>query len=204
MMKSCSLIFQLAVLSAVLGSCASAPMPSVWKEETYLGGPLTKVFIIGAFTETGIRKLVEKEFTAQLAAHGTEAIASHTVLSPASVEKYDAVLSIMQEQGCDAVILVRSREKSGAGKPPLQPVGAAPRTLSDQWHDYYLQGYPAMPAYTWQKEHYGVETDLFDVGSGRPLWKASFDITAQGPVVQEVVPLVAVMVKQLRADRMIR
>jgi hypothetical protein len=197
---------RLAFLSVLLASCASLPAPSVWKEEAYLGGPVKKIFVIGAFTEGGIRKLVEKEFILRLASQGTEAIASHTVLSTAAVEKYDAVLSIMKEQGCDAVILVRSPGKSRSGRPLLRTEtdGAARRTLSDQWQEYYLQGYPAMPAYTWQKEHYGVETDLFEAVTGRSIWKATFDITVQGPVVQDVIPLVGIMVKQLRADGMIR
>ena len=194
----------MAFLSAVLASCASSPAPSVWKEEAYFGGPVKKIFIIGAFTEAGIRRLVEKEFVLQLGAQGTEAIASYTVLSPAAVEKHDAVLSIMKEQGCDAVILVSAPGKSGIGKPLLRTDGSARMSLSDQWQEYYLKGYPAMPAYTWQKEHYGVETDLLEAGTGRPIWTAAFDITAQGPVVQRMIPLVSVTVKQLRADRMIR
>jgi hypothetical protein len=194
----------LTFLSAVLTSCASSPAPSVWKDETYLGGSVKKIFIIGAFTEAGIRRIIEKEFVLQFGALGTEAIASSTVLSSVAVEKYDTVLSIMKEQGCDAVILMRSPGKSGSGKPLLRTEGTARQALSDQWQEYYLQGYSAMPAYTWQKEHYGVETDLFEAGSGRPVWEAAFDITAQGPVIQEMIPLVSIMVKQLRTDRMIR
>lgn len=194
----------LALVPVALGSCSSAPTPSVWKEEAYIGGPVKKVFIIGAFSEAGIRKAVENEFVLQIGTHGTEAVSGHTVLSPVTVERYDAVQSIVREQGCDAVILVRSPGRSGTGTPFPRSSGAAGRTLSDQWQEYYLKGFPEMPAYSWQEERYRVEADLFETGTGRSVWRATFDLPVQGPAVREVVPLVRVMVNRLRSDRMVR
>jgi len=196
---------QLAVILLVVGSCSSTKLTTAWKDETYLYLPAKKLFVVGAFSDAGARRLFESMLVAQLAKQGTEAVASHIVFSGENIPDHEAVMSLMKERQCDFVLVTLFRGKKTAGATEIGTgVSTAPQDFSALWRDYYQHGYTAMPPRSQEREIYGVETDLYETGEERPIWKSGGELVVNGPVADQYERFGELLVGKLRTDKMVR
>ena len=70
------LVFSVAIL---VSACASTQITSVWRDPSYQSRP-AKIMVIGVAKNPINRRLFEDEFVSQLKSHGTDAVASYTVI----------------------------------------------------------------------------------------------------------------------------
>jgi len=196
--------YLLAITSLFLCSCVSTKLTSVWKDEIYFGWPERKIIVIGAFNAPGVRRLFEEEIVRQLKLRGTDAVASHNLISSDALPKYEKVESLVKEQGADAVLITHFIGKKKTETVTRRKEIRTPRALAETWQEYYMQGYPEMPGHTGEREYYRLETDMYEVGTDRPIWQVISETCVEGPVPQKYQELVAVMLKKMHQDKMIR
>lgn len=70
----------LLLIAALLPACAATKMQSISMDETYTGGPIKKILIVGMSTELKSRLKFEKTFAEQFTKQGVDAAASHKVI----------------------------------------------------------------------------------------------------------------------------
>lgn len=157
----------------LLTACATTQVNSVWKDPSYQTRP-TKIMVIGVAKNALERRLFEDEFAMQLKAHGTEAIASYTVLSDQQQDDQAAIAAKVKELGADTILISRMVSKKTVktyvpGNPYYPPF------YYDTWPDYYGYGYRYMrsPGYIAEDEYAVIETNLYEARNDKLVWAAS-------------------------------
>ncbi|UCH45448.1 MAG: hypothetical protein JSV11_01725, partial [Nitrospiraceae bacterium] len=88
----------------VITSCARTSLKSSWKDSSYQKRP-QKVFVIGISQSPTIRILFENEFVRQFRTYGIDAVPSHKVLTYEELFDEKIILSKIEGQGIDTVLL---------------------------------------------------------------------------------------------------
>jgi hypothetical protein len=154
-------------------ACASTQLTSVWKDPSYQTRP-ARIMVIGVAKNPLNRRLFEDEFVLQLKAHGTEAIASYTVLPDKQQGDQAAIAKKVAELGADTVLVTRLVSKKIVqvyvpGNPYYPP------PYYGTWPDYYGYGYRYMysPGYIAENEYAVIETNLYETRNDKLIWAAS-------------------------------
>jgi hypothetical protein len=158
---------------AVLTSCATTQLTSVWKDPAFQSRP-EKIMVIGMAKNPLNRRLFEDEFVQQLKAHGTDAIASYTVLSDKQQEDQDVIAAKLKDVGADSVLITRLVSKKTVRV--FMPGSAYyPPPYYGTWPDYYGYGYRYLysPSYIAEDEYAVIESNLYQTGNDKLIWAAS-------------------------------
>jgi hypothetical protein len=187
----------------VVSSCATPPprWGAIWKDETYRGGYITKVLVIGAARQEKVRVFFEDEFVKQLNAHGSDAIASGTVIPFEKMMDKELVASKVKELGCDSLLITRVLYVTTADKYKPMP--------KPNWNEFYSESYgysqaPAGPRTTMGKFDARLEMKLFDAKSEQPVWSASAQMLVEDDPRNEIKLFVQTLMEKLAADKFIR
>jgi len=88
-----------------LPACAVTKFHSVSLDDTYTGGPLKKILIVGVANQSKYRLMFERIFTAEFGKRGVEAVASHKVIILASDLTKERIVRAAEKLGADAVLV---------------------------------------------------------------------------------------------------
>jgi len=97
----------LAIIFLVaLNSCARTTLRYTWKDNTYQGGTLKKVLIIGVDQQQTVRRFLEDEFARQLKSKKTDVVPSYIFLPQEKMLDKEMIVSKINELEMDAVLVV--------------------------------------------------------------------------------------------------
>ncbi len=180
-MKTMQKAFCVSAVAAtiLLAACATTKFTSVWKDETYQGHP-DKIMVIGVSKTPAIRRLTEDEFVQELKDHETSAIASYTALPDQSLGDKGAINTTAKEVGADTVLIIKV-------------VGRKTGTTGGPWETY-------------EDEYVDIETNIYDVKSGKLVWTASSEtwINENASERSRLREFVKVIVKRLSEQKIIK
>ena len=206
----------LVLIAMLVTACTTTQLNAVWKDQTYQAHP-RKIMVIGVAKNPVNRRIFEDEFVRQLNAHGTEAIASYTVLPDTQQGNHASIATKVAELRADTVLITRMVSKktvqfyvpgTASYPPPYVPAVVPPNAPGTAyypppyygtWPDYYGQGYQAMytPGYMAEEEFAVFETNLYDATNDKLIWAASFETGMHGPDQNRIKSHIGVMVKNM-------
>jgi len=190
--------FGLLILAAMLvTACATTQLNSVWKDPSYQTRP-ARVMVIGVAKKPLKRRLFEDEFVVQLKAHGTEAIASYTVLPDKKQDDQAAIAAKVKELGADTVLITRQVSKKTV-KTYVPGTVYYPPPYYGTWPDYYGYGYRYMysPGYIAEDEYAVIETNLYETRNDKLVWAASSETVMSDSNQSLIKTYVGVMVNAM-------
>ncbi|MGC2165246.1 MAG: hypothetical protein WA632_04450 [Gallionella sp.] len=163
------LLFGLVVLTG----CATTQLTSVWKDPAFQARP-NKIMVIGMAKNPLNRRLFEDEFVQQLKVHGTDAIASYTVLPDKQQEDQDVIAAKLKELSADSLLITRLISKKTV-RVFMPGTAYYPPPYYGTWPDYYGYGYRYLysPSYIAEDEYAVIETNLYQTGNDKLIWAAS-------------------------------
>jgi hypothetical protein len=159
----------LAAALALTGCSASNRLVSQWSNPAYSAPPFRKILVAGSGPESAIRRNLEDEFVAQLAATGVDALPSYRYISDDQNVDEATLRKAAQQAGADAVMLARSigRERKTEYRPgyyPYTSLGFFGPHVGASWYGAY--GWP----YAYSYDVYASETTLYDVAKNEVVW----------------------------------
>ena len=166
--------------TALIAACATTQVNAIWKNPEYQSRP-AKIMVIGVAKIPLNRRLFEDEFAQQIKVHGTEAIASYTVLPDKLQDDQTTIAAKVKELGADAVLITRLVSKKtvkiyvpGTVYYPPPYYGTWPDYYGT-WPDYYGYGYRHIysPGYIAENEYAVIETNLYETKNDKLVWAAS-------------------------------
>ncbi|HEY4698178.1 MAG: hypothetical protein A3J49_20185 [Gallionellales bacterium RIFCSPHIGHO2_02_FULL_57_16] len=190
--------FGLLILAAMLvTACATTQLNSVWKDPSYQTRP-ARVMVIGVAKKPLKRRLFEDEFVVQLKAHGTEAIASYTVLPDKKQDDQVVIAAKVKELGADTVLITRQVSKKTV-KTYVPGTVYYPPPYYGTWPDYYGYGYRYMysPGYIAEDEYAVIETNLYETRNDKLVWAASSETVMSDSNQSLIKTYVGVMVNAM-------
>lgn len=190
--------FGILMLGTMLVSaCAMTQVNTVWKDPSYQARP-TRIMVIGMAKHPLKRRLFEDEFVAQLKAHGTEAIASYTVLPDKKQDDQEVIAAKVKELGADTVLITRLVSKKIVR---VYVPGAAyfPPPYYATWPAYYGYGYNYIysPGYVAEDEYAVIETNLYETGNDKLVWAASSETAMVDSDQSMIKSYIGIMVKTM-------
>ncbi len=202
----------LILLSAsLLMSCASTRMTSTWRDPNYTGGPLKKIAVIVVQKDENVRRLVEDQVARSIPA-GTQAVPSYTLFQTLEKDK-DKIKNWLIAEGFDGALVGRLAAivRDETYRPPQTYVataspfyfGAVPYSTSFDGYYGYAFAVAQDPGYYREDLRYVVETILYKLPEGKPIWTGTSEAVnpkSRGELVAEVTRLVE---NELRKDKLV-
>jgi hypothetical protein len=188
----------MTLLSVIfMNACATTALTSVWKNETYQGGPLRKILIIGVDRNPGMKRLLEDEFVFQLKAKGIDAVPSHAVLPEDAVMGKEMITAKISELRIDSVLitsLVDVKETEAYESPnffaPNNPNG---------FYGYYMECcYSVTLGYNVE-----IETRIFDSHYDKLIWSALSATVLEPAPEKTIKSYIAAIVSELQNEKLL-
>ena len=167
----------------LLAGCVATQVNAVWKDPSYTSRP-ARIMVIGVARNPLNRRIFEDEFVARLKAHGTDAIASYTVVPDKQQDDHEAIAAKVRELDADTVLVTRL-----VSRKTVQTVVPGtiyyPPSYYGSWPDYYSYGYNYLytPGYIAEDEYAVIETNLYSARDDKLVWATSAEtsITDSNP-----------------------
>ncbi len=191
----------MGVALLMLASCApTTKVNAVWKDENYQG-PIRKITVIGASEKQAVRNLFEDEFVRELRTHGTDALASHTVLSLAQLADKEKAAAKIRSLGADTVLIARLVDRK-----TVQTSVPAQSYIIPYYYNYFSSYYGQVitPAYVYQDDYTYVETNLYDLKTENLIWTARSETWMVETDQTLIKAFIKVMIDRLSADKIIQ
>ncbi len=199
-------------LLPLLCSCAGTKIKQTWKSPVYEGGAVGKVAVVGVVDRGLLRQGVENRFVRQLSEKAQPAVTTFDLFTlPEVKENKDAAADQLRAAGAEAVLIVRLANSALNYREmrvgPERYAGVATGFESWGWYDYYTVAFVDLSTtYSSTQEKVYVDASLFDLRTEKHLWSAMtktvLDYDTDG--LAELDSLVAMVVKRMRADGMVR
>jgi len=180
---------------AFLNACATTQFDSVWKDETYQGGPLKRVLIIGVATKPEISRYFEEIFVQQLKTRGVDAVPSNIVFAESEMLKKETFLSKIKELKIDSVLFTKLAGIKDAGIYETSTTSIS----RDGYYGYYSQRYQTVSL------GYNIVliTRICDAKSGNLIWSALSETVLEGSPENVIDLFIPAIMKQLEDGKLI-
>ncbi|HTN94552.1 MAG TPA: hypothetical protein VMJ33_08230 [Gallionella sp.] len=187
-------LIPLIPLALLFTACATTELTSVWKDPSYQARP-AKILVIGVARNPINRRIFEDEFVSQIKAHGTDAIASYTVLPDTQQEDREAIAAKVKQLGADTILITRLVSKR-IMQTYVPGTAYIPPPYYGYWPDYYGYGYRYLytPGYIAEDEYAVIETNLYEAKSDKLVWAASSETGIGGSKQVAIQNYIGVMV----------
>lgn len=187
----------LMLIAMLVTACASTQINSVWKDPSYQARP-ARIMVIGVAKHPLKRRLFEDEFVMQLKAHGTEAIASYTVLPDKKQDDQEAIAAKVKELGADTVLITRLVSKKIV-RTYMPGTPYFPPPYYGTWPAYYGYGYRYLysPGYIAEDEYAVIETNLYETRNDKLVWAASSETVMVDSDQSMIKSYIGIMVKTM-------
>ncbi len=181
----------------ILNSCATTSLTTVWKDNTYKGGPLKKVLIIGVFNSQNMKKFFEDEFVRQLKNEGIDAVPSYTLFPEETILDKEMIVDKIKELRMDSVLITRVVDVTDAGGYETYPTRVDP---GGDFYDYYV-----MCCQTAVSVGYVVvlETRLFEEKYDKVIWSALSETSLQRTVEATMMSFIPAAIENMHYNHLI-
>jgi len=181
-----------------LPACAVTKFHSVSVDDTYTGGPIKKVLIVGVANERRSRLLFERMFAEEFGKRGVEAVASHKVIIlPKDLTK-ERIVREAEKLGADAVLVtfvVGVKDQYLTYDPAN--VQRAPRTkLSWNW----VNTYASEPVTYTKMESVRLSTNIFERKTEKLVWNGISETVDMESVEEVIDSLCKAVLKDIRKN----
>lgn len=188
----------------MLAGCANSTIKSSWRDATDSAGPPRKIVVFVAVRDDNLRRMAENQLAHSLPPDMTPTAGHLLDLDPRL--EVATVRQRLVSGGFDAALVSRlvSVDKSQSVVPAQtsfmsDPLfwGVGPHYRS--FYSYYPYAY-TMPAYTVENTRVVVETLLYRLPEGRPVWTAVSESLNPRSSLQVVEELVKLIGQKLRSE----
>lgn len=196
--------FVCLLLALLLSGCASTRLQSTWRDTTDTAGIPHRLAVFVAVKDDNLRKMAENRAVQSLPP-GVGAVAGHRLALSPDLE-VDAIRAQLVHGGYDAALVSRlvSVDTSTTVVPTQTHFmtdpgfwGVGPRYRS--FYSIYPYAYTT-PAYAVEDTRVIVETLLYRLPEGRPVWTAVSETANPRSSLQVVDELIRILGARLSAD----
>ncbi len=195
------------ILSLLIISCAPTKFARVWKNDSYSGGFLKSVLVVGVSDNIHNRKMFEDVFAEQFKKNGTHAVPSYSVILLFKDLNKDTVLNEAEKLGINTILvtqLLGVKEEivhyEPLGYDPYKGRGAFSRNFAGSSKYAYAN---KSVSYT-KMESVRLQTTLYQRETEELIWTATTETFRPESVKEVIDSLCSKVMKNLRANKLIK
>lgn len=189
----------------LLAACAtSTNLVNVWEDPAYRGGPFQKVIVLGLGAE-GTSQTFEDIFAAELTRRGVAGVPGHTLFPQGEQPSREAIEKAAKDAGADGFLVARlvKSDKEAQQLPGYSPTVVPGVGYYNNFYGYYTAAVTYNPPVAYQYEVVTVETNLWDVRTGKLVWAGTTQTFAPGSVNQEAPGFARVIIDALAQRKLV-
>ena len=208
MKRALRLFFILSVISLFSLSCSSTKtnLTWVWKDETYNGGHLGDIMVIGVTENLERRKIFEDIFVAEFEDRGVKAVSSATVLPTYEDLGREKVLAEVENLGLDAILITYLLwvKRDDKFVPPATSEYPNARYARFDIYSYATGVYSTYGGSYDKKREIKLDTHIYEAESQMMIWSAKSKTTDAKLVSVVADTLVSAVIRDLREKNLIK
>jgi hypothetical protein len=201
-------LFALAV-ALVASGCASTRIASTWRDTNDAGGAMKKIAIFAATPDDAIRRLAETRAVQSLPT-GTTGVPGFTLFDQPEKD-IDRLKARLTAEGFNGALISRlvSHDKTETYIPPQVHIAPPyPDTALLPYYRSFYYYYPYVytyitPGYVALTQRYLVETLLYRLPDGKPVWSAVSESVNPESKIVLVNEIVRVITDELRKQHLL-
>jgi len=186
----------------VLAGCSSLDI-ATWSDPSIGERPVGKVMVLAIAEEPTTCRMFEGHFVEELHANGVDAVSGHAVLAAEGAVTREQLEAYLKEGGYDSLILTRLLSASvrnqvvHAGYTTSYPPGFG------HYYDYYAFGVVEPVTYVDSYMEYRLETNLFDVPSGKMIWGGTMSVYDTSSAKQNIKKVVNGVIRDMEKKQLL-
>jgi hypothetical protein len=194
-MKCRRVFLSLAVFAFLNISCASTTVTDVWKDQNYQG-KAQKILVIMAAKSPDMREIFEGRFAAELENRGNNAIQSYKIIPAEEFTDKELVKSRIKSSDADTVLISRLVDTKTMES-------YSPGLVYHDWWGYY-NIVSANYGYTRDVQVSYIETNLYDVKTGKLIWSGHSKTERTEGEQQLINTFIRIVIRKLASAGVIR
>jgi hypothetical protein len=194
-MKCRRVFLSLAVFAFLNISCASTSVTDVWKDKNYQG-KAQKILVIMAAKSPDMREIFEGRFAAELENRGNNATQSYKIIPAEEFTDKELVKSRIKNSDADTVLISRLVDTKTMES-------YSPGLVYHDWWGYY-NIVSANYGYTRDVQISYIETNLYDVKTGKLIWSGHSKTERTEGEQQLINTFIRIVIRKLASAGVIR
>jgi hypothetical protein len=203
----------LAFATMILAGCASTELKSTWRAPDDQGAPVSRIAVLMLEPDENLRRFAEDQVVRSLPP-STRGVPAYSLFDKPEAD-VGKLKDKLNQQGFDAILITRtvSVDKTKTQVPPstqLVPTGPMllpttrlstdGRTLDTFYNHAWGYTYQTSPGYTAHTTTIVVESVLYRLPQGSPVWSAVTETRNPGSKAHMVQELVGLIEKELAKE----
>ena len=203
------LVVLLPALCLALSGCAATKVTQVWRDESYRPVKLKSVLVIALAEVPTVQREIESRFAKQFQDRGITVTEGFRILSADqrnAPDARDVVAAKVRELGVDSVLIIErdSGRTETAYIPGMTIVHGTGYGMGGGGTAVVASSQPMAPTtqgYEHTNKFFGMQTQLYDAGTGKIIWFVRTETRVNGPLQEEIKPYVADVSARLFGER---
>ena len=203
------LVVLLPVVCLALSGCAATKVTQVWRDEGYRPVKLKSVLVIALAEIPTVQREIESRFAKQFQDRGITVTEGYRVITADqrnAPDARDVVAAKVRELGVDSVLIIErnSGRMETAYIPGMTIVHGSGYGMGGGGTAVVASSQPMAPTtqgYEYTNKFFGMQTQLYDAGTGKIVWFMQTETRMSGPLQEEIKPYVAAVSARLFGER---
>lgn len=176
MRRQYALALLVGFLVSQLACGSSTKLSQVWADDTYDGGAIGSILIVGLTDDESRRRFFEREIGKQFEGSGVEATSSSSIFKTGSEPSVDEIRGACINRDIDAVLVTSliAVDKHKEYVPGTSTTQVQEKTDYRTLSGYYATTYETVhtPGYMYEETKVLLENKLYDVARAELIWSA--------------------------------
>jgi hypothetical protein len=202
------------LLLPIAGALACAPsvqMTGQWVDkELFQPGKYSSMFIAVMSQNLSVKQVFENDIATEASSRGIKAVKSGDIFKPnftaENAGSKEAVIGKIQELGLETIFTVALKDKETTTRYVPGSVMYSPAPYYGGYWGYYSNTYATVytPGYYTQDKTYYVESNLYEVASGKLLWSVQSEVINPGKVEAVAEEYTSMLLDALNKEGLLR
>lgn len=174
---------------AVLAGCSTVKMDS-WSDPAISERPIGKVMVVGIAQSETTCRMFENHFVEQLQNKGITAVSGHELIQPTDRITREQIEEALAGGDFDSILITRLVGEQSHSQYVQTGYESTLPSYYDNFYGYYAYSAINPVGYVDTFTEYQLETNLFDVKSGKMVWggiKLVYDSSSKTSNIKKVV-----------------
>jgi len=203
-MRKLASMLSLVLVTLTLAACQTTSLQSAWFDPNFTGGPMHRIAVVAVGLNFANRRVIEDVFAQRLRDAGVDGAAGWTVIPDEAREAQEPFNRALTSSGAQGLVRIRLLGIDTRTQVSTTMVATTGPMWGPGWGSTSMWGTTMVPVTQVSQDNLAiVETTLYEVATGRPVWSGNTQTLNPSTVQREARGFADVIIGQLRARGLI-
>jgi hypothetical protein len=187
---------------AVLAGCSTLKIQS-WSDPAISERPIGKVMVVGVAQSATTCRMFENHFVEQLQQQGITAVSAHGLIQPTEQITEAQIDEALATGAFDSILITRLAGEQSQSQYVQTGYQSSFPSYYGHYHGYYASSVISPVGYVDTVTEYQLETNLFDVESGKMVWGGIKSVDDASSKTSNIKKVVTTVIRDLNRKKLL-